>query len=217
MKKIGVVLSGCGVKDGSEIHESVLTLLALTQAGARYQCLAPNIEQTQVVNHLTGEIVPDKRNVLVEAARIARGDILDLAKANPADFDGAIFPGGFGAALNLCDFAKQGENCQVNSDVLVFARGLLAKKKPLGFICIAPTMIPKIAGKGVSLTIGNDRETAKKIESMGGKHINCVVTACVTDDAARIVSTPAYMLAQNIEEAFIGIEKLVQQVLKMCE
>src|SRR3990167_8193077 len=111
MKKIGVILSGCGVKDGSEIHESVLTLLALTQAGARYQCLAPNIEQTQVVNHLTGQVVPEKRNVLVEAARIARGDILDLAKANPSEFDAAIFPGGFGAALNLCDFGKQGENC----------------------------------------------------------------------------------------------------------
>lgn len=217
MKKIGVVLSGCGVKDGSEIHESVLTLLALTQIGARYQCLAPNIEQTQVVNHFTGQVVPEKRSVLVEAARIARGDILDLAKADPADFDGAIFPGGFGAALNLCDFAKQGENCQVNPDVLAFAKGMLAKKKPLGFICIAPAMIPKIAGRGVTLTIGNDRETAKKIEAMGGKHVNCAVTACITDDVVRIVTTPAYMLAQNIGEAFIGIEKLVQQVLRMCE
>lgn len=215
MKKVGVVLSGCGVKDGSEIHESVLTLLALTQAGACYQCLAPNIAQTQVINHYTGERMPEKRHVLVEAARIARGDILDLATANPAELDAAIFPGGFGAALNLCDFATQGEACTIEPHVLAFAKAMLAQKKPLGFICIAPAMIPKIVGAGASLTIGNDRETARKIEAMGGKHVSCAVTACVTDTNARIVSTPAYMLAKNIGEAFIGIEKLVRQVLDL--
>lgn len=215
MKKVGVVLSGCGVKDGSEIHESVLTLLALSQAGAGYQCLAPNIAQTQVINHYTGERMPEKRHVLVEAARIARGDILDLATTNPAELDAAIFPGGFGAALNLCDFATQGETCTIEPHVLTFAKAMFAQRKPLGFICIAPAMIPKIVGAGVSLTIGNDRETAKKIEAMGGKHVPCAVTACVTDTNARIVSTPAYMLAKNIGEAFIGIEKLVRQVLDL--
>lgn len=216
MKKIGVILSGCGVKDGSEIHESVLALLALTQAGAHYQCLAPNIEQAQVVNHVTGKVVSEKRNVLVEAARIARGEIMDLALADPTQFDAAIFPGGYGAAFNLSDFATKGEHCQINPSVLAFAQGLLKQKKPLGFICIAPAMIPKIAGKGVSLTIGNDPGTAQKIEAMGGKHVQCAVTACVTDGSARIVSTPAYMLARNIAEAFTGIEKLVRQVLALC-
>lgn len=217
MKKIAVVLSGCGVKDGSEIHESVLTLLSLVNAGASYQCMAPNIEQAQVVNHLTGETTKEKRNCLVEAARIARGDVLDIAKADINTLDGAIFPGGFGAALNLCNFAEKGEDCTVESNTLKFAQQMLAAQKPLGFICIAPALIPKIVGKKVKLTIGNDLSTAEKLEAMGALHVNCTVTSCVVDKSMRIVTTPAYMLAKNIGEAAVGIEKCVQEVLGLMQ
>lgn len=213
---IAVVLSGCGVFDGAEIHESVLTLLALAKAGVDYQCVAPNIEQHHVINHLTGEEdTTASRNVLVESARIARGDIKSLDEVDTASFTAAIIPGGFGAAKNLCDFALKGTDCEVNAAIKQFVSKIHAEDKPLGFICIAPAMIPKIINQPVTLTIGNDVATAAAINQMGGQHQDCVVTECVIDDAHKIVTTPAYMLAQNILEAAEGIEKCVSAVLKM--
>lgn len=216
MKTIAVILSGCGVQDGSEIHEAVLTLLAIEQAGARYQCLAPNIAQHQVVDHSTGKpVANEKRNVLQEAARIARGKILDIAQAKPADYDAMIFPGGYGAALNLCDFAHKGSEHSVQKDVLHFAQAMVKAGKPAGFICIAPVLISKIYGKGVQLTIGNDAETAQTLEKMGARHINCSVQEIVIDEQHKVVTTPAYMLAQSITQAQAGIDKLVHKVIKM--
>ncbi len=217
MPKIAVILSGCGVYDGAEIHESVITLLALDRAGAEVQCMAPNIPQMHVVNHLTGEVAEgESRNVLVEAARIARGNIIDIAQANPADYDGAIFPGGFGAAKNLCDFAVKGADCTIQPDVLRFAKAMAEAGKPLGFVCIAPAMIPHIYGKGAKLTIGTDQDTATNIEKMGGVHVNCPVDKFVVDEEHKVVSTPAYMLAGRISEAASGIEKLVEEVLRLA-
>jgi len=217
MPKIAVILSGCGVYDGAEIHESVITLLALDRAGAEVQCMAPNIPQMHVVNHLTGEVAEgESRNVLVEAARIARGNIIDIAQANPADYDGAIFPGGFGAAKNLCDFAVKGADCTIQPDVLRFAKAMAEAGKPLGFVCIAPAMIPHIYGKGAKLTIGTDQDTATNIEKMGGVHVNCPVDKFVVDEEHKVVSTPAYMLAGRIREAASGIEKLVEEVLRLA-
>lgn len=215
MKPVAVILSGCGVFDGAEIHESVLTLLALDRHNASYQCLAPNITQTRVINHLTQQPTSETRNVLIEAARIARGDIIDLATANPDDYSAAIFPGGFGAALNLSSFALLGAQCQIQPDVLRFSRAMLAQKKPLGFICIAPAMIPLIAGPDVKLTIGHDCDTAAQISAMGGQPIDCDVHHIVIDATHRIVSTPAYMLASRISEAATGIERLVAEVLAL--
>ncbi len=217
MKKVAVILSGCGVFDGAEIHESVLTLLALEQAGAHYQCFAPNIEQAHVINHLTGEVAEgDSRNVLVESARIARGNVKDIAEADAADFDALILPGGFGAAKNLCDFAFNGAECQVNPDVLQFCKAMAAASKPVGFICIAPAMIPHVYGKGAKVTIGTDQGTAEAIEAMGGDHVSCPVDEFVVDEAHKVVSTPAYMLAGSIIEAQTGITKLVTKVLEMA-
>lgn len=217
MKKVAVVLSGCGVFDGSEIHESVLTLLALDRANADYQCLAPNIPQHHVTNHLTREQDPDeKRNVLVEAARIARGDIVDLGRAQPEDYDAVIFPGGYGAAINLCDFAEKNVSCDIQPSVLAFARKFFVNKKPMGFICIAPVMISKICGVSVKQTIGNDTQTANAIADMGGHHVNCAVTQMVVDEQYKIVSTPAYMLARRISEVAAGIDALVQEVLALA-
>ncbi len=214
--KVAVVLSGCGVFDGSEIHESVLTLLALSCAGVTYQCMAPNMAQTQVVNHLTGQIAEgESRNVLIEAARIARGDIIDIANADSHDYAAVFFPGGFGAAKNLSDFAFKGSACELQPDVLRFAKAMAAAHKPACYICIAPTLIPRIYGAGVKLTIGNDQDTAQTIEAMGGEHIDCPVQECVIDAGHKLVSTPAYMLAQNLAEAAAGIEAAVVATLAM--
>lgn len=216
--KVAIILSGCGVYDGAEIHESVLTMLALSRAGVAYQCLAPNMQQAHVVNHLTGQpSAGETRNVLVEAARIARGDIVDIAKANPADYAALFFPGGFGAAKNLCDFAFKGADCTVQPDVLKFAKAFADARKPVCFVCIAPAMIPRIYGEGARGTIGTDADTAAAIEKMGGVHISCPVREFVVDEQRKIVSTPAYMLAQNIGEAADGIEKAVKATLALIK
>ena len=216
MKKIAVILSGCGVYDGSEIYESVLTLLHIEECGAAYQCMAPNIEQLHVVNHLTGEVAEGEgRNVLTEAARLARGEVIDLATANADDYDALIIPGGFGAAKNLSDFAVNGGNCQVNPDVVRFTQAINSAGKPVGLICIAPAMSPLLFGEQVKFTIGNDQETAAAVESMGGTHMNCCVDEIVTDKELKVVTTPAYMLAGSMTEAAAGIRKLVSQVIEM--
>ncbi|QLR45612.1 isoprenoid biosynthesis glyoxalase ElbB [Enterobacter sp. RHBSTW-00994] len=217
MKKIGVVLSGCGVYDGAEIHESVLTLLALARHGAEVICFAPDKNQVDVINHLTGEVMPETRNVLTEAARIARGNIQPLAQANATALDALIVPGGFGAAKNLSTFASQGSECHVDSELKALALAMHSAGKPLGFICIAPAMLPKIFDFPLRLTIGTDIDTAEIIEDMGGEHVPCPVDDIVVDEDNKIVTTPAYMLAQNIVEAATGIEKLVDRVLVLTE
>ncbi|MBM3070155.1 isoprenoid biosynthesis glyoxalase ElbB [Lelliottia sp. RWM.1] len=217
MKKIGVVLSGCGVYDGAEIHESVLTLLALARHGAEVICFAPDKNQVDVINHLTGEVMPETRNVLTEAARIARGNIQPLAQANATALDALIVPGGFGAAKNLSTFASQGSECHVDSELKALALAMHSAGKPLGFICIAPAMLPKIFDFPLRLTIGTDIDTAEIIEDMGGEHVPCPVDDIVVDEDNKIVTTPAYMLAQNIAEAATGIEKLVDRVLVLTE
>ena len=215
MTKIAVILSGCGVYDGAEIHESVLTLLAIEKAGAKYRCFAPNIEQHHVVNHLTGEVSDESRNVLVEAARIARGDIEDLSELYVDEFDALIVPGGFGAAKNLSDFAINGTECQVNESVLKATTAFAQAKKPAGYMCIAPAMLPLIYGKGVIGTIGTDSGVAEQVSTIGMAHENCGVDAIVVDEERQLVSTPAYMLATNLVEAASGIDKLVTKVVEL--
>lgn len=216
MKKIGVILSGCGVKDGAEIHESVITLLAIDREGAEAVCIAPDID-FEVVNHLTGESSGEKRNVLVESARIARGNIRDIKTVKASDLDAVIIPGGYGAAKNLSDFAMKGAEAKAQPEVTRLIQEMIAAKKPIGAICIAPGTIAVILGKEVhpTLTIGNDAGTASALEQLGAKHANCSVQEFVVDKENKIVSTPAYMLAQRISEAAEGIEKLVREVIKL--
>jgi len=217
MSKIAVVLSGCGVYDGAEIHESTLVLLALDEANIEYQCLAPDVEQLHVVNHITGELMENQsRNVLVEAARISRGNVLDVAQAKASDFSGVIVPGGFGAAKNLSDFAVKGADMAVNADTQQFIQDMHKQNKPVGLICIAPVLAPLIFGKGVRCTIGNDAETAAAINSQGGQHVDCAVDDIVVDESNKLVTTPAYMLAERISEAAAGINKLVEKVLSLA-
>jgi enhancing lycopene biosynthesis protein 2 len=215
-KNIAVVLSGCGVFDGSEIYESVITLLRLDQQGARYQCFAPDIEQMHVINHLTGEpVAGESRNVLVEAARLARGDIKDLETLQATEYDALIIPGGFGAAKNLSDFAVKGSELTVNPVLQSVCRDFRQAGKPVGLICIAPAMAGRLFGEGVRVTIGNDADTAQALEATGARHIECGVDGVVVDDHFRVVTTPAYMLAERISEAAAGITRLVDAVLDL--
>ena len=214
-KNVAVILSGCGVYDGAEIHESVITLLRLDQRGAKVQCFAPDIAQLHVINHLTGEPMPETRNVLVESARIARGEIKDIREARVEDFDALIIPGGFGAAKNLSSFATEGAACSVQADVLNLAEAFAEAGKPIGLMCISPAIAAKIYGPGVICTIGTDADTAAAVSKMGGTHQECEVSEIVEDKARKLVSTPAYMLAQSISDAASGINKLVDRVLEL--
>ena len=216
-KKVAVILSGCGVYDGAEIHESVITLLRLDQRGAKVQCFAPDIAQLHVINHLTGEPMPESRNVLVESARIARGEIKDVREAKVEDFDALIIPGGFGAAKNLSSFATEGAACSVQADVLNLAEAFAEAGKPIGLMCISPAIAAKIYGPGVICTIGTDADTAAAVSKMGGTHQECEVSEIVEDKARKLVSTPAYMLAQSISEAASGINKMVDRVLELTQ
>ncbi|GAM09555.1 enhancing lycopene biosynthesis protein 2 [Geobacter sp. OR-1] len=215
-KRIGVVLSGCGVFDGSEIHEAVCTLLAINRNGAEAVCMAPDIELSEV-NHLTGQETGAKRNVLVESARIARGKITNIAEVKAGDLDALVFPGGFGAAKNLCNFAARGAGAAIQPDVARLMKEMAAAKKPIGAICIAPALVAATLGKEYApkLTIGNDSGTAAAINQTGSSHVDCPVTELVIDRDNKIVSTPAYMLANNISEAAEGIEKAVKAVIEL--
>ena len=218
MKKIAVILSGCGVFDGSEIYETTLTFLAIEHNGATYQCFAPDIEQTHVINHLTGEVMEgETRNVLVESARLCRGNCKSLDELNVEDYDGLILPGGFGAAKNLSDFAFKGAEATINDQVFKACRAFADVKKPVGFICIAPALVPLIYKPGVQVTIGNDKDTAEAINKMGSVHVNCTVDDFHVDLVKKVVTTPAYMLAENITDAQKGIDNLVTELVSMCE
>ena len=217
MSKVAVVLAGCGFYDGAEINEAVLTLLCLEQQGATYQCFAPNVQQMHVINHLTGQVAEgESRNVLVEAARIARGRIQDVRDARVDEFDALLVPGGFGAAKNLSNFAVAGAAMVVQPDFLALARAFHKAGKPIGLICIAPVMAAAIFGDGVRCTIGNDAETAAAITAMGAEHLQCPVSEARVDVERKLVTTPAYMLAGGVSEAYTGISECVQEVLALA-
>jgi enhancing lycopene biosynthesis protein 2 len=214
-KRIGVVLSGCGVQDGSEIHEAVLTLLAIDRADADAVCMAPDI-QLSVVNHLSGRSTGERRSVLPEAARIARGKIRDVAKVEAAELDALVFPGGLGAAQNLSDFATKSSRCTVNPAVEKLTRAVHAARKPIGAMCIAPVLLGRLFGaEHPSLTIGADVETSRALEAMGAVHERKTAREVVVDAERRLVSTPAYMLGTSIADVAFGIEALVREVVAM--
>jgi enhancing lycopene biosynthesis protein 2 len=214
MKKFSVIISGNGVYDGAEIHETVMTMLAIKKAGADYQLFAPDMMQLHVINHLTGEEMPEKRNVLVESARIARGNIKPLAEYNPKDYDAMILPGGFGVAKNLCTFAIDGPDCQVNPDVEKAVKETHAIKKPIGALCIAPALISRLLGD-VELTIGQDAGTAEAITKMGSKHVKTTHGEVVVDKKHNVFSTPCYMLDANILQIELGAMNVVEAMMEV--
>lgn len=216
--KIGVILSGCGVQDGSEIHEATLTLLFLERAGATPVCLAPDKPQRDVVDHVRlAPVAGASRNILAEAARIARGKIRPLALANPQELAGAILPGGYGVAKNLTTFAEAGAPCEVDADLARLLRALHAQSKPIGAICIAPVVLAALFGsEHPVLTIGDDPACARALETMGAAHQAAKVSEVVVDQRLHLATTPAYMLASGIAEAAAGIERLVAEVLRLA-
>jgi enhancing lycopene biosynthesis protein 2 len=218
MKPVAVILSGSGRADGSEIHESVCTLLALSLHGLLTKIFAPDIEQFRVVNHLSGKMTDESRNVLIESARIARGDISPLSALRTEDVSAIIFPGGLGAASNLCTYVRDGIKCSVESTAEKILSKAMKERIPLGFICIAPVLGAKIAeklGKNILLTIGDDPDTAGDIEAMGCRHRISKVHEAVVDKENHIVSTAAYMSAKNIAECYSGIGKLVEAIKEL--
>jgi len=219
-KKIGVILSGCGYLDGAEIQESVLTLLAIDRAGASAICMAPDVDQMHVVNHMSQTEMPERRNVLTEAGRIVRGQIQDVKTVSAADLDALILPGGYGAAKNLSDFALKGADCTVQPDVARLLGDILKAQKPIGVICIAPAVMAKVAqesGDAVTLTVGNDADTAAALTQMGATHVEREVDDIVIDKHRKIVSTPAYMLPDRLTRIEKGISKLVHAVIELIQ
>jgi len=212
MKKFAVVLSGCGVYDGAEIHEAVLTLLAIDRAGSKYQCFAPDIAQHHVINHVSGTEMPGSRNVLVESARIARGNIKPLNDFRADEYDGMIFPGGFGAAKNLCSWAWQGDDCVVNPDVEKAIRGMAKAGKPIGAMCIAPVILAKLFEE-ISLTTGNDPASQKFIEKTGNQYIKSEHGEVVSDNTRKLFTTPCYMLDASISQIAEGTENIIREML----
>ena len=216
-KNVAVILSGCGVFDGAEIHESVLTLLALDQAGATVKIFAADQEQTKVVNHLTNEESDEKRNVLVESARIARGDIAALKELDVSIFDAVILPGGFGAALNSCDFAIKGPECSIHPEIERTLQEAHAADKVIGAMCIAPTTIAKALGsKAPKVTIGDATDVAAGLEALGAKHHDTIAEEIIIDEENKVVTNAAYMFDVKIASLFVGINKLVKKVLEMA-
>lgn len=219
--QFAIILSGCGVFDGTEIQEAVCTMLALDEANIEYQCFAPNTWQARTIDHFTGHAVAiagdeDNRNVLAESARIARGEVKDLREFHAAEYDGIVFPGGFGAALNWSDFALKAEDCEVNSEIKRAIEESYRKGIVIGAMCIAPTVIAKVLGKhGIKLTIGNDAKVAAGLIKMGAEHENTAVTGVCVDEENKIVTTPCYMLATTIKDVAAGTRNLVNEMLEL--
>ncbi|WP_404298931.1 isoprenoid biosynthesis glyoxalase ElbB [Halomonas sp.] len=217
-KQVAVILSGCGVFDGAEIYETTLTLLRLDQLGIGYRCFAPDVEQHHVIDHRSGEVAKgESRNVLTESARLARGEISPLSELAADDFDAVILPGGFGAAKNLSSFAEAGADMEVLDELKEALADFQETRKPIGLMCIAPVMVPKLLGPGIAVTIGHDPGVSGAISATGGLHRTCAVEDIVVDFENRVVTTPAYMLATRISEAATGIFKLVDRIDEMMD
>lgn len=215
MKRVAVVLSGCGVFDGAEIHESVLTLLALSKAGVTYQIFAPDKEQLHVIDHTNGQVMNEKRNVMIEAARIARGNVKPLTEYKAEQFDGLIFPGGYGVAKNLCTFALDGADFKVDAEVERVIKETHQAGKPIGALCISPVLIAKVI-PGALVTIGRDKATAEVLQQIGARHQETDNTGIAIDRENKIVTTPCYMLDSSIAQIAEGAEKLVRAMIELA-
>jgi len=213
--RFAVLLSGCGVFDGAEIHESVLTLLAIDRQGGTYRCFAPDVPQMHVIDHRTGTPVEgESRNVLTEAARIARGKIEDVTAFDPAEFDALILPGGFGVAKNLCTFAVDGPRCSVVPAVETAIKAAHNASLPIGALCISPALIARVLGN-VTLTIGSDPGTAKALGAMGATHRTTTHAEVVVDEANKVVTTPCYMLDSTVSQIAAGADNAVHALLEL--
>jgi enhancing lycopene biosynthesis protein 2 len=214
MKKVAIVLAGSGVYDGAEIQETTMTMLAVDQAGVDSQCFAPDIDQMHVVNHFTGKEMQESRNVLVEAARIARGNVKALDELQMKDFDAVIFPGGFGVAKNLCTFAVDGPECTVDQEVERVIKEAHQMKKPIAALCVSPVLIARVL-KGVNVTIGSDADTIAAIGKLGATHVETTHAEVIVDKENKVLTTPCYMLDATISQIHDGAQAIVKQLAEM--
>ncbi|MBU2590965.1 MAG: isoprenoid biosynthesis glyoxalase ElbB [Nitrospinota bacterium] len=226
MKKVAVVLSGCGVYDGSEIQEAVITMLEIRKNGAEYQCFAPDKEHFHIINHLTGEEMPEKRNILIEAARIARGDIKPLSELRGKDYDAIVIPGGFGSAKNLTRWGIDGPKGDIDPDIKRVLIEAVEAGIPTGLLCMSPVIMAKAlegTGRSVRLTVGTTEEKSpydidaisNGIDSVGARSAMCPVRKFVIDEENKVITTPAYMMEANIEEVAEGISRAVSKLLSL--
>ena len=214
MKKFAIVLSGCGVYDGAEIQEAVTAMLAVCRKGHSYQIFAPDIPQYHVVNHITGEEMQEKRNVMIESARIARGNIKDLKSFDPAEYDALLFAGGFGAAKNLSDFAFKGSDFVVNDQVADVIRATHSAGKPIGAMCVSPVLIANVI-KGVELTLGGKCPASDAAEEHGAIHKITTHGEVTIDQKNKIATTPCYMLDATIAQVADGAENIVSELINL--
>ena len=214
MKKVAVILAGCGTMDGSEINETVTLLLALDQHNIEYQAFAPDENQYEVCNHVTGQRTNEKRNMMVEAARIVRGKILPLSMFNASNFDALLFPGGSGAAKNIFTYAHDGINFKVNKEVEKAIKDIHAQGKPIGAMCIAPLMVAKVLGNvNVTMGSGNCRQ-AKELPMIGCQHTETTHGGVAIDKENKIYSTPCFMLDATLKDVYQGAWNLVEEMMK---
>jgi enhancing lycopene biosynthesis protein 2 len=216
-KKVAVILSGCGVYDGSEIHEAMATLLALENHGFETYCFAPDVDQMHVVDHIKGTPMPDeKRNVLTESARIARGKIEALDATKMAEMDALVLPGGYGAAKNLCNYAVAGTEMEINEQVLKAIQSIHDAGKPIVSLCISPVILAKIFNEHEPLlTVGGYGDDAKNVEAMGARHQVTAHEEYVVDKDLKIITTPCYMMDATVGQIFRGVDKAIAQLEKM--
>lgn len=213
MKKFAVILCGCGSMDGSEIHESVMTMLAIDKAGCNYTLFAPDENQYHVINHITQQPMAESRNMRVEAARIGRGNVLDINDFKAEDFDAVVFPGGFGAAKSLFTYAWQGANATVRDDVRRVVEAMFKAHKPIGALCISPVMLAKVLGN-VIVTVGSDAQTIKDVECFGAQHKVTRQGEVVSDKENLIFTTPCYMLPATIKDIAECADNLVRAMVE---
>ncbi len=211
-KRFAVILAGAGKLDGNDLHEAVLLLAAVARHGATYQCFAPDVEQHEVVDHLTGNPMPERRSVLRESARIARGDVKPLSAFKANDFDGLLMPGGYGVAKNLCTYAFAGENCTVNAEVAAAIKEMHAQGKPIGAMCIAPIVLAKVLGHG-TITLGQPSETSRDAEKMGMTLQSSGHGQVVVDKVNHLYTTPCYMLDSTIADIWDGADALITAIM----
>ena len=213
MKKFAVILNGCGHLDGSEIHESVMTLLAIDRQECSYTIFAPDMPQYHVMNHLTRQPMEGERNMMVEAARIARGNIREISEYRPADFDALVIPGGFGVAKNLFTYAIDGVNAKVLDSVRKAIVDTHDARKPIGALCISPVLVTKVLGD-ITVTVGSDPGTIADVEKMGASHVNTNITEVISDKQNLIFTTPCYMLDATIADIADSAENLIEKMLE---
>ncbi len=217
MKKIALLLSGCGYLDGTEVTECVSTIIKLSELGTKWTPFSISKSYSPTSHFAPEHSPPGPLNCLEESARITRSQMTDLKEIRVKDYDALVIPGGYGVAKNFCSWALDGPSCSVDKNVKSVIEEFHSLSLPIGAWCIAPALVSRVLGQhNIQVTIGNDTETAAGIEKTGAIHVPCSVTDFVTDRENKIISTPAYMLQAQPHEVFQGISSALKELWEMA-